>query len=512
MKKIITTLTAIMLVLAMLVMLPACKKSGENSGETNEGGTTGGAETDAPKPAYTTPKEYLAYSFGKTAEALPINTQGVELAEKVIKGGSVEVDATNAIPTIKRLFAPQLPIDSLSGKIYYSEGKSAMVGSLGLYGDKADMSIFTDSDKLVFSTNLLDKAYGVDFKNAEANFKGSYIAGLLGDDFNSAMSDFDVEAYTKIVNDLAKQLEKYYTLAESTFDTNTKIEMTDIEGGGKTVTITADTEAVEKIIRDIFNSCKSDAELKAAIEAFGTLVGEKIEFNLEEKTEDLEDLISELKEAKVSFKYTVTTNSSDVVVKYSIRLEATENGEVGAVTVDIDMSKENEFSVNFDFEGAAESEEAPAVKLAYTVTSNTDAGYEANLTLTVKDKTLKVLEVSYTPASGDYNVVLTVPKGGEEVKLAAAGKYKLSADQLVFSVDSITADEAATINLGITVTVKANDTMPEAPTQYTEILKMTEQDFSGLLSELIQKDVVSKLMADIMAGQSGTAQPDMEAA
>ncbi len=505
MKKTLRALMAIILVMSVLFVLPACKKaeSGDEGGAEITGGENQG---NTNTPEYSTPAEYMAYSMLKSNQKFTpennVNDALSSFINNASKAVSVEMDASKALGAVASISggndAAELLKDAkLSGKLYFENGKVAAVGNVALAGAATDLSVFVDSGKVIIKTAMLDNAYGVDLNNIENNLKGSLLETAIGKDkldlIFSTVSKAELDAMA-LLEDAGKLVEKYIGTISTSIENGAELSMTDNENGGKTVTVKFGTEALEKLINDVYSTVKSDSELKTFINKLADMTGKGEGSDISfEADDEIADFISEMKEVKPVFDITYVTDKDDCASKISVKFSAFAGGEnEGAIICDIDLLSDGGYVVVMRSEGAA-ADSISEMKFEYKVTSNTEDSFVAEYKSTVDGEEVIACGISYSPKTGSYTETVCALVDGEKQTVTINGLCSISADKIMFTVDSVSADNK-TINLGIDITVKTNDTMPSTPASFVEIAKITEQEIVDILTELSQDPLGSVIV------------------
>lgn len=458
MKRILTV-TALLLIVALA--LTAC----------------GGKDKDKE-----TVYDILEDAIEKTVDAG--KSESTSVWEEALNGGSIEA--------LLNYEEDIIPIKTISGKYYYGKDSTASILSFALFsGEKLDLSTFSDKDKAVFVCSALAGAYGF-----TAEGLTDFISELLSGTQVSGNNTVTVSA-----EDLTNALEKHEKEFKDILEYRFPIMMQEAESSLNFSFMISNTN-VKQFLNDVLTVLEKDTTFKQALVEYATAMGEpmtsaELDAMLKESHGGLDELDEEPFEAAVS----ITASKDRIINSASVTVyegnDVATKKQIARVLISLPASG------GFNIEATVDGQ---TVTVGYTVTEFGTVTKEV-LSIGTMGITLTPVSFTYDSANGDYELKLEIPG---TFSATASGKYTATKKEATLTVSSIKAtitpsyDDMApedilgsvangmTIDLPMTLTVtaKAKDTVPKAPTSYKDIAKLSEEELSELEEKIMNDPVI----------------------
>ena len=499
---------ALILVLVMVFCLAAC-------GESDPAGTTTPSTPNQP---------------GSSGGNLPANpvTMGISVAD--VSGLLELIAGAKPSSEIKDLF------------LQVTAGEANGVLSLGatMLNKNYTADLFFGEALVLSAPALLDKNYGATMESLMSMLEGmtgaavpsapaGSVAGMLG--------SVDPEA-------VAGLLSKYYNLLLDELKKAEGITVT-TEGGKTVITGTLNADACATVVCNLVDALCADDEFFTLM---GNISGQGEAF----KTDFLEGypgpggLLADAKEAMNKFAVSLKLNSLTLNDKnlpvaadlyFSLNQEVeTDEIRLAEVALAFDLEK-GTLSGCFKDEGtelasiaigdgkldAAVNIDGEKIKVHMEATDNSLTGYVemreekiAELALTFSETEIKlklnisreeyllVINMSDTAVSGSFSM------GGQVMgSLAFDKKVEGSKTTLTLKTLEISSTTVDFSKLGICVYIDTNATLPSAPTGYTDITTLTEDELNAVLDKFLTDnqdlvDMLSSLFGGASKGEEST--------
>ncbi len=551
-----TIVAALLLAVLLTFGLVACDEKEPNApegGETTEQPAVSGDTTAEPSDADTTTEA----ATEPPAAELPTDAFGY-LSAVLEKGFTLGKDPSAAFgentltqlvfngTADTELFVPGLSLDM---KLYSALTAGALELNASVSELPIDLKVYGNENAIAFGSSALlggDGIYGVDLKNAEQNFASSIFANpesayYLGiESLEEALGSVNEAA--ALAGKMEEILNKYVDVMVKVMTDNGYATIADREGGGKTVTVTLNGAGAEALIRAVYNTAKTDADLRAlvaeivAMQDTGYEDDFAVDYDEEYAEEDsdpmaeydaffasedvLNALIAELKTVDFTVTFAVDTNADDALESASFVFRAVVDGEEGTISAVIDLSEEDKavVMISFDIPDTAYETEAGedliypeemgalpfnSLALIFSADEDTDDRYVASVTLEMDSGAkvqMELCKVTYEKKTGAYTLELGRGLLEGDV-IAVKGVVTASETEMTLTVTEISAAALTellgktTLALDLTVSVKTVDAIPAVPA-YTDLLTLTEDQMNALLVAITESPL-GQLLAPV---------------
>lgn len=448
-RKWLTVALAALLLLSALFLLSSCKEK-------------------------QTPFEFLADAYEKSAQET--KTEAAEIFEQAMKSGSMDF-SLNADASLG------IPLSSITMKSYLGEEKAASLLSLtDLDGQTLSATIFESKTDAILTSSALESAYGVPTARLNELLSMLYEDIEAGDAFEETLLDTDqLENAVLTISSKANELFEKYAVAVSTE-----------KDGLVLVTIELSGENVGLYLCDLIEAVRDDPACYDALEALLAL-DDSIDLEASFEAYNREEMLAECAASPVTLQYEVSATTKKIIksVAFSLTYEDDNDGfafsyqtdENGSFSLSVTDSEDTSYTVGWEVE---ESEEK----------------YQAELSIGTTGMSLKPLSVTFDKEAETYKLQILIPG---TFSASVEGVMRTADSELTFTVDSIkvsVTDEsnfgfaapAQEIGLKLSLTVKATDTMPTAPSSYQNLLELDEDAQQTLLEELMADEVLVSLL------------------
>lgn len=405
------------------------------------------------------------------------------------------------------LFIDLAPIMGMAGmtdadmsaalKLFVSDGEQAKGALLldVLSGDASlfDAAAFVDGTDISFtSAALLGKdAYGIDLSTAADDIASSEV-------FASAM---EVDGFAEILDAYTEVLQSSANIEAQNAAFNEKIEndmieilkkhgeITSEDGkftvGGKAidtkdVVFAYSGEQLMNLASDIMVYLRDSDDVRAFIESFAEGYSVAGSMTADELLEIYDESLSQVIDAAAEVPADEIADVSAVIKVYISKA----NGEMIGMTVDI-AAKEDTVGVKVvmgpsvkdldELSFSVSQNGETMVDAGYRVTADSGNEFKAEIAATANGDTLKLAELSYDRGSKEYKLTVGDINAGTAVSLM--GTYTADDNTVKLGIGSI-ASGGMSISLGETAVIfNASAEMPAFPTEYTNIFRMSEDEF-----------------------------------
>ncbi len=302
----------------------------------------------------------------------------------------------------------------------------------------------------------------------------SGLTSLLDGDNTEEMAKL-VEKYVEVVADAAKNT------VNGKVDTGDKI----------TVTLEFNTDSAKKLVKDVFAEAKKDAELKSLLTSMLVASGvpqseATVQVNGMLSNESLNALYDTLDSAPFTITTVITANKNYLLNGFSFTVESqgqsvklfyTDN-ENGKVEIGYSMSMT---------EGTVAVKQEQSVVFT-TKTENGAEIYTVDLVTVSEGSAYSVPVMKYEIKDGGYKLTVQADIEGEETSITLAGTTKTEGAKTVTTITSATA-YGETIPVDVTVETEIGTTLPTFPTEYKNIIELTEEDVAELTENVMNSPI-----------------------
>lgn len=385
-----------------------------------------------------------------------------------------------------------IPIKTISGKYYYGKDSTASILSFALFsGEKLDLSTFSNKEKAVFVCSALAGAYGFTAEGL-TDFISELLSGtqVSGNNTITASSD-----------DLTKALEKHEKEFRDILEYRFPLMMNEAESSLNFSFMISNTN-VKQFLNDILTVLERDTTFKQALVEYATAMGEPMtSAELDEELAESKKGLDELDEAPFDATVSITASKDRIINSASLTVyegnDAATKKQIARVLFSLPASG------GFNIEATVDGQ---TITVGYTVTEFGTVTKET-LSIGAMGVSLTPLSLTYDSANGDYELKLEIPG---TFSATASGKYTATKKEATLTVSSIkmtitpsyddmTPDDilsgaanGMTVDLPMTLTItaKAEDTVPKAPTSYKDIAKLSEEELIELEEKLMNDPVI----------------------
>lgn len=468
MKRILIGIT---LLLIVALALTACGKSNKK-----------------PETVY----DILADAFDKTANAG--TDESASVWEQALNGGSIEA--------IFNYGEDIIPIKTISGKYYLdlSKNTSASILSLGLTtGETFDLSMFSDAEKAVLLSSAITGAYGF----TPESYSEFFTKMLTPEEGSAAsLSAAMTEKLTKLLADnseaIAEGLEKHFPLT-----------MTNAESS-ITFAFTVSNTSVKAFLNDMIVLFENNADFKGIVKEIMAASGESVtDADLNEGFAEMKTELSALDETPFNATVSLTATKERIITGASIVVYENKDA-VGTPLAKVLLSLPENGGFNLDA-----TIEDQTITASYTVTKYGTVSKEV-LSIGAMGVNLTPLTLTYDSANGDYELKVEIAGTFSAV---ATGNYSATKTEAALTLSSIKvtipngyddmfdSSDSIVIDLPITMTItaKAKDTAPKAPTQYTDIATLSEAQLEEIVETLMDDPAIATFI-EMVGGLGGNAE------
>lgn len=446
------------------------------------------------------PLGLIATGFKNSMEALAAGSAN-SLLNQTDHGGSVEISLDLGTLTA----GTETPLDGTGAlKIYMDAESQKSVINLSVQLAQLQpltANLYLDQNSIALSSQefLGDKAYGInlqsfveDFNKSIFRIDGPYSLGIeLPEDLQLQVPDSQkfAEATGKIAGKMAPKLLTIFEKNSTAEKENATLTLGGDEVKTTAVTIHMDHTQLTAFAAEFIDYLRTDEAFKQYLEEnkdyiFQTygMNGEFDDANaliddfyqeLEHAAQTVKESAKELEESNASLAVTfhITKSGKQLI---GMELSAVDGEETLELCFyagpDLKEAKEVRFYVN-EFGDSSEA--------TYTVKVNDENTFVSLLDLSENGEKVMTADLRWDKQTGKIELVAT---DDWEDTFSIQGNWKESDKEATFLLESVTAGGVKT-DLGITVVLRTDDKMPDAP-QFTELLKLTEGEMDSLMEDL----------------------------
>lgn len=472
MKRILTIVT---LILIVALALTACGKSNKKE----------------------TVYDILADAIGKTASNG--QSESASVWEQALNGGSIAAEFTYGEDII--------PIKTISGKSYYGKDSAASVLSLSLIsGEKLDFSAFSDAEKAVFLSSVFTGAYG--FTNQGL---AEFLTKMFAPQEGTAAS-----ASTALSAGLVKFLEKNEDKFTDIFEKHFPLTMNKAESSLNFSVMISNTNT-KAFLADYITLLEKDADFKQTLQDYLVASGAPVTSGeMNEAFEEMRDELNELDDIPFNATVSITATTDRIITGASLTVyEGSDTTGKQLARVLLSLPASGGFNIEATIEGQSFNVGCTVTEFG-TVTKET-------LSISAMGVTLTPLTLTYDSANGDYEVKVELPGTFTAV---AKGNYKATKSEATLKLSSIkvtiptdysdmedvfggASDTVIDLPMTMTITAKAKDKAPKAPTSYKDITTLSENELEALAEEFMSDPVFQTFveMVEELFGSAETVRP-----
>ncbi len=456
----------------------------------------------------TDPLKYLAKAVENTVGSLdlesPLPDLGDTLQADLIWKGTTDTE--------------MLGIENLQLKAYASPVAGALELDASLMGADLDLKLYGNSTKLALQSGLLgDTVYGTDLSKLEENYASSIFGNPEGPLYLGDLSEIlpELPAVSAPTVDAEALIEKYVGLLTEAIKTNTEASLQNREEGGKTVTVTFGSEGVKALLRAVYNTAKTDADLRKLVTSVVNdeeILAAYDAFFASEET--LNQVLTAIDEEAVTMTLTVLTDKDDRIVNAS--LAAKVSSSQSKAEVQINLTQKDTVILSLQVEQVEDGETyRQGGSLIVEQSAVVDGTETTVITLEMWENdgmkvTMELLDCSYQPQTGAF--MLTIGRGIPDMDtITVKGTLTVSKTSLSVAISELVMQEMS-LKVDVTIAVKAIDAVPAVPA-YTEIFTLTEDQIASLGETVMEHPLFALFMGqgdDMMGGIEGDVMGDIE--
>lgn len=453
------------------------------------------------------PMKLVADSIGNALSSMGENEM-LTVAQKAIKGGSVSVEC--AMFDLADVLVYGMYGDEADGRVAvkaYTDlpnGKLALRAQAPFAGEDVHAGFYVNKESLAISVpELLDETYGINIKSLADTLPRSVFAPDSGSDFameeeafelllqqleqldgdafqqNEALAKQTGKTLEKLLSEFLKNVEQYAVVEKSSG------EALFVDSSAKTtiVSVRVNGEALEKICRETLQWAYSSKDVRKTVESIceqyaaqvASMTGSEADATelCEQFYDELYDWIDACDELADAWEDTAlkldfhVAKSGKRLVKLNALLQ--QDAYETKLLVTMGPTLGDPELIRVQYESAWETFDA-----AFTVEENTSKQYSAKFRVKQNEETSVKASVSWDKKAGD----LRVKYEDAHDMLLVKGSLLTDRKSVELHVRSVTFDEDI-VRPNLTVTILANDKMPEMPA-YTEVLLLSEEAFVTL--------------------------------
>lgn len=443
-----------------------------------------------------TPMGLLATGFGNSMKALE-GDEMMDFLEQVGNGGSMEA----SLDLSALLEQSGLPISGTGTIKFYMEEEATVLnlGVLLAETQKLDATLYANQDSVALASQWLlgDKAYGMNLSNLEESFNnsvfgpnGAFSLGIeVPENFQEQLDQY--ATYNEASEKIAMELGAYLLKTLEKHSDVSKADATVTLGGENVkttaVSITMDSKQLAALFEDMLNYVRNDEDIRAYLEdyaeilftqvAYGALSADAMveEFykSLDEAAAEMDEMKKEMEEEEAGLEAVFhISKSGKQLIGVELLLES--NAEPGKISFyagpDLKDVKEITFRVDSEEEAFCGT---------YVITANDKNQFASQLKVQEDGETVMDMQTTWDKQTGSWEIKAIAE--GEEV-VAFRGTLKREEKTASLTIQSVES-YGQTAELGLDIVLNASDKMPEMP-QYTDLMKMTEEEVNGIVNDL----------------------------
>ncbi|MBR4430424.1 MAG: hypothetical protein IKS75_03925 [Clostridiales bacterium] len=455
------------------------------------------------------PSALLLSAAGNTAKDFS-RLEGVSFAKEVANGGSVAVSA-NLDKYVDDI--------TIQGKIYTDAKNNKGAYEMTIYDDDDVMvqpRIYVNKDSIVATCpEIFEGAYGVNFKKLDKNLPGSIFDPDEDTDYSLPEGVYEylmsLSENTKGNKELQRDIEKTAARYEK-FTIQTIMKYAEVTkksdkitvGGDKisctVITIELDEDAIVSICQDIIDYINNDKSLEdlllryysanpsSNISYYSLLYGYDYDFDPEDmvdefydEVDDFEDRLDYIEDMDIEIEASVyITKSGKRIAQVDFEGEVEGESAEFSIVLGKNVTKTKEMSFSY------ETSDGDKFSLVYEVEQNDAKAFEAEITIKSKDywgEDKSKITISWDKKAGDCELKYKSDYDDFSIK----GNLTKKGDKIIYVLENIKNNGTSVDgvkSLELTITIDRRDPAPKAPSRYTDIVLMDEDDFEDLYEEI----------------------------
>lgn len=504
MKKVLSLVLIVCMLLSSLVLLPSCGKA------------------ISVKDIEENPAEALA-KVQPASDMLEDKLGIADIISGAANGGSVAiVFESNSLMG---------DITSIGETIYMNGKDKQFVSDTAVKYDGQDLAarIFIDKSGLILNSEAVlgsNKSLELNLATLEEKFTESALAQMLGMPAEEAE---ETKQYLGLIRNI---YEKYFTMfddmqARSLEMTNRIFESLEQTVSKETVNINGkDVKCI--VVSYTITNQTVEAYMDICVESYMDIMNDMLkdfedvadldlDYMLYEMQSEMEDAIEEMNAAiDIALKLNINIDPKSATIKSetvkgTIVGKDVEEGEADTANVDCEIVFDDDSITgdvslvcgeeSFDFD----MDITRTVK-GGTATYSAIANYKLVEDGVTTEEKVADITYTYTHSSGEFKLEGTVGPEDESAYLALEGSMKVEDDTFALKVTSATMDDV-TVRFDLSVTYNKVAEIPARPTDAMDVVDMTEGNLVDFMTE-IQGSPLGKIITDIYAGGYEEEFPD----
>lgn len=459
-----------------------------------------------------TPKALIVRSIANTlSDAQRI--EAVSVSKDVANGGSVAVSANldewakDDINVQAKLYTDAKRMKG-AFELTASEDKDKIVQARVMY----------NQDKIAFNASpIIEGNYGVNLKKLEKNLTGSIFDPDEETEYSLSDEQFEyflnmkdtVKNDKNLERDIEVMANKYRQVFIEKIVKHSEVKRSSktINVGGDNIpctviTASIDEDGLSEICQDMIDYANNDKDLEKLllrVAANGSYRDDPDEYvdNFFDTLDKIEDELDELEDSDIDISLDFyITKSGRRLAQLDLEFEINNKEYEASLVLGKNVAKAKEIS--FEYE---EKSTGKAYSIEYTVKEDSNKLYDAKIEISQtrvrRSKTTEKkseIKIKWDKKSGDLDVKAATD-GDDEYGLK--GNLKKKGDRYIFVLNKLSNDGEAVPNiksLELTVIIDRHDPTPNVPGRFTEITKMSEDDYEDFMDDI--KDGIKELRED----------------
>lgn len=403
--------------------------------------------------------------------------------EAALEGGSIEEVFTYTDGDLK----------TISAKSYFGKESSASIFSMALTsGEKFDLSMFADQNKVIITCSALAAAYGCAPDELTKLIAEALVSAESG--ASNATVSINTDILEKHKDAITELLKKHFPLT-----------LTEAESS-MTFALAISNTTLKAFLGDLLTLLENDAEFKQELKDFMIASGEEVdETGVNLYFNEMRDDLADFDEFAFNANVSITATKDRIITGASITAyEGTDTSGTQLARVLISLPANGGFNVEATVQGQTFS-------AGYTVTEFGTVTKES-LSIGAMGVSLTPLTLTYDSATNDFELKAEIPGS---FSATVKGNYKATEKEATLSITSIkativedygdvseedilngalTGNTVIDLPMTVKITAKATDTAPKAPASFTDLTKLGEDDMEDIMAKLQSDPVILALI------------------
>lgn len=503
-RRILALVLCFALLFAMSALAACKKKDGTEEEPTVEAIPT-------PEDVYRnmSAEQKLTTSVTKAGNAIA-NWEDVAAISKVLetalKSGSVQLE----LNLDKEITGSDQSV-LLDAKLWVNEAKYALDADVTIDEEKLDLKAYIDpADRIVLdSEKILGGVYGIDMKSLASDL--SVMLGSMDqiEALTSAADEY-LGMIPALMDKAPQMLEKYSSLTEKELNALLAVILANVSVSSEEksvssmdraiaatcITLKIDNNAVANILDGFYNNLKNDQEI-------AEFIGE-IMAMIPADEEEAPDAVDPFAMMDQKFAATVEGIRSAEPFEFDVVISTDALGSI--VRIDVNF-KIREMPITISLEIAEADNELTGLRLTANIAAQEGVTITASLNVsiekTAQGKTIRINTaglsnflpfdisgtIEYNKSTGltQIRVEMTNPEAAEPLAVYEVSFiYQISSGTFRFGNLEVKVGGVVLPIPTFMLTIKENDTMPEAPVTYKNLLKLGEEEMGQLMGTVMQ--------------------------